>query len=118
MFQKAIPESTVVRSQSAIASCPDESDDDKFEGFSPGEIENAEIQCKKGLDRCRRELAKVETCELIEDDDDEIYLTSMSHGKGMCLMCSSHKLIIMSISKNKLKCWMITKLLLYKTRIV
>ena len=77
MFQKTIPESTIIKPQSATASCPDESDDEEFEGFSPGEIENAEIQCKKGLDRCRRELAKVETCEVTEDDDDEIHLTSM-----------------------------------------
>ena len=87
MFQKSIPESTIVRSQSATASCPDESDDEEFEGFSAAEIENAEIQCKKALDRCRRELAKVETCEVIEDDDAE----SVSRGKGMCLLSCSHK---------------------------
>ena len=89
MFQKAIPESTIVRSQSV--SCPDESDDDEeFEGFSAVEIEKAEIQCKKALDRCRRELAKVEACGVIEDDDDELHLASVSRGKGMCLMYCSH----------------------------
>ena len=86
MFQKAIPESTIVRPQSVTPSCPDDSDDDEeFEGFSPVEIEKAEIQCKKALDRCRRELAKVETCEVIEDDDDKLHLASVSRGKGMCL---------------------------------
>ena len=83
MFQKAIPESTIVRAQSATASCPDESDDEEFEGFSPTEIDNAEKHCEKELDRCRRELAKAETCEIIEDDDEEIHLISVSRGKGI-----------------------------------
>ena len=86
MFQKVIPESTIVRSQSETASCLDDSDDEEFEGFSPVEIANAEIQCKKALDRCRRELAKLESCELIEDvEEEEIHPTSM------CLMSCSHK---------------------------
>ena len=93
MFQKVIPESTIVRSQSETASCLNDSDDEEFEGFSAADIANAEILCKKALDRCRRELAKVETCEEIEDDDDE----TVSRGKGMCLMSCSHKLIILAI---------------------
>ena len=100
MFQKVIPESTIVRSQSETASCPDDSDDEEFEGFSAAEIANTELQCKKALDRCRRELAKVETCVVIEDDDEE----NVSRGKGMCLMSCSHKLIILAIRKSILNC--------------
>ena len=86
MFQKVIPSSTIVRSQSETASCLDESDDEEFEGFSVVDIANAEIQCKKALDRCRRELAKLETCDVTEDDDEvEIHPTSM------CLISCSHK---------------------------
>ena len=105
MFQKAIPESTIVRSQSETASCPDESDDEEFEGFSSVEIANAEIQCKKALDRCRRELAKLETCDETEDDEEEEI-----HPTSMCLMLCSHKLIIVSITKNDIKLKMITYL--------
>ena len=89
MFQKAIPASTIVRSQSETASCLDDSDDEEFEGFSPVEIANAEIQCQKALDRCRRELAKGETCGVIEDVDDDIHRLTMFRGKGMCLMSST-----------------------------
>ena len=113
MFQKAIPESTIVRSQSETASCLDESDDEEFEGFSATEIENAEIQCKQALDRCRREFAKLENCEVIEDDNEEEI-----HPTSMCIMSCSHKLIIRSVSQKMLYDYKFVYCIFYKSQIV
>ena len=49
----------------------DDSDDEEFEGYSDKEIKTAKRRCQKELKRCHRKLAKMETGDLVEDEEEE-----------------------------------------------
>ena len=77
-FQKSVPESTVVKSRSGKACYLDDSDDEEFEGYSFGDIETAERRCNKKLKRSQRELAKLESPNLVLEEEEE----ERNHGNG------------------------------------
>ena len=79
IFQKTIPECTVVKSRSGKGCYLDDSDDEEFEGYSFGDIEAAEKICNRKLKRSQRELAKLKSSNLeLDEEEDET-----SHGKGL-----------------------------------
>ena len=79
IFQKIIPESTVVKSRSGKGCYLDDSDDEEFEGFSFGDIEAAENRHNRKLKRSQRELAKLKSSDLeLDKEEDET-----SRGQGL-----------------------------------
>ena len=65
----------------------DDSDDKEFDGYSDGEIKTAEKRCHKELKRCHRQLRKMESGELVQDDEEE----EETNDKSMCLyFCKSN----------------------------
>ncbi|KAI0221202.1 hypothetical protein LSAT2_027407 [Lamellibrachia satsuma] len=69
--EKTIPGSTVASSCSVRACYLDDSDGEEFEGYSDKEIKTAKRRCQKELKRCHRKLAKMETGDLVEDEEEE-----------------------------------------------
>ena len=58
----------------------DDSDDDEFEGYSFGDLEAAERRCNKKLKRSQRELVKLESPNLVLEEEEE----ERNHGKRVC----------------------------------
>jgi len=71
IFQKVIPERTVVKSRSGKACYLDDSDSEEFLGYSFGDLEAAEKRCNRKLKRSQRELAKLQSADLQLDEEDE-----------------------------------------------
>ena len=60
-----------MKSRSGKACYLEDSDDDEFEGYSFGDLETAKIRCNKKLKRSQRELAKMESPNLLLEEEEE-----------------------------------------------
>ena len=79
IFQKSIPQSTVVKSRSGKGCYLDDSEDEEFEGYSFGDLQAAEKRYNRKLKRSQRELAKLKSSNLDLYEEEE----ERSHGKGL-----------------------------------